>query len=278
MTILRRFSDDIYPEWMQPELPPTGPPRISGTAMPGGVFMSTGNARSAGDLSLILTGMSIALLGSGALVLTWVTSWLVEQFSALPLTEMLMMLSTGPDGDSGPMLEIGLNLLTFLCFLVLMRVTPLSGYHAAEHKVIAAIEHFGEPTMERARAMPRAHVRCGSNLLAGLLPLLLIGEPLWRINPVAGAAVIIVGWSMRFYTGYVIQALFATKEPTDHQLRAGLEAGRAVLERWRQALGKPVPPLVNLWRRGMAQMFVGMFIGVWLIGHVYEYLHLWLDF
>ncbi len=278
MTILRRVPDDIYPDWMQPAAQPTGPPRISGTAMPAGVFMSTGNARSAGDLWLILTGMSIALLGSGALVLTWIISWVIEQFSALPLTGMLMMFTPGPEGEAGPLVEIGLNLLTLLCFLVLMRVTPLSGYHAAEHKVIAAIEHFGEPTMERARAMPRAHVRCGSNLLAGLLPLLLIGEPLWRLSPIAGAVTIIVGWQMRFHTGYLIQAIFATKEPTDRQLRAGLEAGRTVLRRWREALGRPVPPLVSLWRRGMAQMFIGMFIGIWLLGHVYEHLHLWLDF
>ncbi len=278
MTISHRFPDDICPDWMRPALPPSGPPRISGTAMPGGVFMSTGNARSAGDLWLILTGLSIAALGSGALVLTWIISWTIEQFSALPLTGMLMMLTPGPDGETGPLLEIGLNLLTFLCFLLLMRLTPLSGYHAAEHKVISAIEHFGEATMERARTMPRAHPRCGSNLLAGLLPLLLIGEPLWRLSPIAGAATIILGWSMRFHTGYLIQTLFATKEPTDRQLRAGLEAGRRVLERWQASLGRPVPPLISLWRRGMAQMFIGMFIGVWLLGHIYEYLHLWLDF
>lgn len=240
--------------------------------------MSTGNARSAGDLSLVLTGMSIAALGACALALTWVVSWLLQQFLALPLTGMLMMMSRGPDGDAGPLVEIGLNLLTFLCFLVLMRVTPLSGYHAAEHKVIAAIEHFGEPTMERARAMPRAHVRCGSNLLAGFLPLVLIAEPLWRVNEIAGVVVVILGWSMRFYTGYAIQALFATKEPTDHQLRAGLQAGRTVLQRWREALGQPVPPLVSIWQRGMIQMFAGMFIGVTLVGQVYGYLHLWLDF
>ncbi len=276
--IFRRASDNIYPDWMQPGIPHAGPPRISGTAMPGGVFMSTGTARTAGDLALVLTGLSIAALGSASMVLTYIVSWFIEQISALPLTEMLMMTGVVLDPHTGPFIEIGLNLLMLLSFLVLMRISPLSGYHAAEHKVIGAIERFGEPTLERARMMPRAHIRCGSNLLAGVLPLLLIAEPLWRVSPVVGAIVTILGWSLRYHTGYLIQTIFATKEPTEHQLRAGLEAGLTVLKRWREHLGRPVPPLVSIWRRGMAQIFAGMMVGVWLAGLLYRHLHLWLDF
>ncbi len=268
----------MYPEWMQPGTPVVEPPRISGTAMPAGVFMSTGTARTAGDLALAATGMSIAALGAGAMVLTYIVSWLIEQVYAVPLTGVLLMVTPTLEADSGPWVEIGLNVLTLLSFLVLMRVTPLSGYHAAEHKVIGAIEHFGEPTMENARMMPRAHHRCGSNLLAGVLPLLLIAGPLWGVNEVAAAFVTILGWSLRFHTGYLIQAIFATKEPTEHQLRAGLQAGQKILRLWREHLDRPVPPLVSIWRRGMLQMFAGMFLAVSLIEQVYRHLHVWLDF
>lgn len=279
MSIHRQHRRVIYPDWMQPVTAPTGTPRISGTAMPGGVFMSTGTTRSAGDLWLILTGLSIAVLGSGAMVLTYVVSWAIEQLYSVPLTPVMMMMQTPAVEDAGQAyLEMGVNVLMLLSFLVLMRLSPLSGYHAAEHKVIAAIEHFGEATMEKARMMPRAHRRCGSNLLAGVLPLLLLGGPLFRINVVLATVIIVLGWSTRFYTGYAIQAVFATKEPTDRQLRAGIEAGRTILQRWQKTEGKPVPPLVNFWRRGLVQMFGGMIIGTTLISQLYQHLHVWLDF
>lgn len=278
MSILRRPPDAIYPEWMQPDPGPAVAPRISGTAMPHGVFMSTGNARTAGDLALIGTGLSIAILGSLGLALTYVVSWVIEQFAAWPLTGMLLMVGPEISPTEAPWLELALNVLMLLSFLVLMRVTPLSGYHAAEHKVIGAIEHFGEPTMENARIMPRAHIRCGSNLLAGLLPLLLFGPPLYLISPIAAVVIAILGWSFRFHLGYLIQQVFATKEPTERQLRAGLEAGRKILRLWRESGGRPVPPLVGFWRRGLAQMFLGMFLGMTLLQYVYQHLHVWLDF
>lgn len=278
MSILRRPPDAIYPEWMQPDPAPTAAPRISGTAMPGGVFMSIGSARTAGDFALIGTGLSIALLGSLGLVLTYIVSWVIEQLSALPLTGMLLMAAPEIDPAQAPWLEMGLNVLTFLSFLVLMRITPLSGYHAAEHKVIGAIEHFGELTVENARAMPRAHIRCGSNLLAGVLPLLLIAPPLFAISNIAAVAVVILGWSFRFYTGFLIQQVFATREPSEREMRAGLEAGRKILRLWRESGDRAVPPLVSFWRRGMIQMFIGMFLGITLLQHVYQHLHVWLDF
>lgn len=253
-------------------------PRISGTAMPGGVFMSVGVARTAGDLALIATGLSIALLGALGLVLTYVVSWLLEQLTALPLTGILLMAAPPVDPEQAPWIELGLNLLTVFSFLLLMRISPLSGYHAAEHKVISAIEHFGQPTMENARLMPRAHIRCGSNLLAGILPVLLIAQPLYVISPIAAVAVVILGWSFRFHTGYFIQQVFATKEPTDRQLRAGLEAGRKILRLWHENAGRPVPPLISFWRRGLLQMFAGMILGMMLLQQLYQHLHVWLDF
>ncbi len=246
--------------------------------MPAGVFMSTGTARTAGDLALLGTGMSIAALGCCAMVMTYIGAWLLQQVYAIPFASVLLMARTTLDPEVGPWVDVELNLMMLLSFLVLMRISPLSGYHAAEHKVIAAIEHFGEPSMERARMMPRAHRRCGSNLLAGLLPLLILGEPLWRINPILGTAVIVLGWSLRFHTGYLIQAIFATKEPTDRQLRAGLEAGTRILRLWREHAGERIPPLVAFWRRGLAQMVAGMMLGMWTAGQLYQYLHIWLDF
>jgi uncharacterized protein YqhQ len=267
---------------MQPSLPMTGPPRISGSAMPGGVFMSTGNARApeglVGELWLVGTGTSIAFLGSLGMVLAFVISWLLEQVYGIPFAQVLLMFRTTVDPVAAPWVDVALNLLILLSFLILMRITPLSGYHAAEHKVIGAVEHFGEPTEEYARMMPRAHRRCGTNLLAGLLPLLVLSEPLYRINPVLALVVVVLGWQFRFIVGYFIQAIFATKEPNDRQLQAALRSARLVLQRWQESGGKRVPPLVAFWRRGMLQMFGGMMIGLWLVHQLYAQLHVWLDF
>lgn len=246
--------------------------------MPGGVFMSTGNARTSGDLPLLLTGLGISALGASAMVLTFIVAWALEQVHGLPFSRVLMMFQTTVEPGMGPWMDIALNMIMLLSFLLLMRLSPLSGYHAAEHKVIGAIEHFGEPTLERAQMMPRAHRRCGSNLLAGVLPLLLFGEPLWRINPLLAMAVVFFGWMFRFHLGYLIQAIFATKEPTPRQLEAGLAAGKKLLERWRKVEGVRLPPFVVFWRRGMLQMFVGLIIGFSLISRIYQHLHLWLDF
>ncbi len=250
--------------------------------MPGGVFMSSGNARSpdglTGELWLMGTGLSIALLGASGMALTYIVSWFLQQIYGVPLAHVLLMFQTTVDPGAGPWVSVGANLLLLLSFLVLMRVTPLSGYHGAEHKVIGAIEHFGEPTMERARMMPRAHRRCGSNLLAGLLPLLLLGQPLFEISPLLAVIVIVLGWQFRFVVGYFIQAIFATREPTDRQLQAALRSGKNVLRRWRENAGDRLPPVIRFWRRGMIQMFGGMVIGLWLVSQIFSNLHVWLDF
>lgn len=277
-SMLQRYGESIYPDWLLASAPPPPVPRISGSAMPGGVHLSTGVFRTSTDWQLLLTGLSIAALGSLAMVLTYVVTWAISEVTGLPLVPYLLQIVRMSNERDDAFFQIGVNLLTLLSFLVLMRLSPLSGYHAAEHKVIGAIEHFGELSEERARIMPRAHRRCGSNLLAGVLPALLVGVPLLSVSPVAGALVIILGWGLRMPIGYFIQQVFATKEPSDRQLRAGLAAGYKILQLWRQNPYRRVPPLVNLWQRGLVQTFVGLVLGLQIAGYIYQHLHLWLDF
>jgi len=276
--MFQRYADSIYPEWMLPSAPPPPVPRISGSAMPGGVHLSTGAVRTSTDWQLLLTGLSISILGSLAMVLTYVATWGISQVTDLPLVPYLLQIVTMSNARDDVVFQIGVNVLTLLSFLVLMRLSPLSGYHAAEHKVIGAIEHYGELSEDRARAMPRAHRRCGSNLLAGVLPMLLVGVPLLMVNQMLGVAVIIVGWGLRFHTGYFIQQVFATKEPTERQMQAGLAAGRKILALWGENPYRRVPPLVSVWRRGFVQTFVGLLVGLQAVGFIYQHLYLWLDF
>ncbi len=272
------FADSIYPDWMMPAAPPPPAPRIGGTAMPGGVHLSTGTLRTSADWQLVVTGLSMAGLGALAMVLTYVATWAIGQITGWPLVLYLLQIVRVGNVQEGVIFEIGVNLLALLSFLTLMKVSPLSGYHAAEHKVIGAIERFGVASEEGARLMPRAHQRCGSNLLAGILPMMLIGVPLLSISTMLGVGVLIVGWGTRYITGYYIQMIFATKEPSDRQLKAGLAAGEKILRLWRENPYRRVSPLRNLWNRGFVQMFFGMIVGMQIAEVIYGHLHLWLDF
>jgi len=72
--------------------------------------------------------------------------------------------------------------------------------------------------------------------------------------------------------------IFATKEPNDKQLKAGLAAGEKILRLWRENPYRRVSPIRNLWNRGFAQMLFGMIVGMHIAEAIYSHLHLWLDF
>ena len=245
--------------------------------MVGGVHLSTGTVGTGSNLHLFATGFVLIVLGATASVLTYITIWTIGEFAALPLVGMLFQMATPGEIPHYALWEILVNLLTLLSFLVVVRLSPLSGYHAAEHKVVHAIEKYGYPTWEVAKQMPRAHHRCGTTLLAGILPALLIAAPLASVSLVLAVLVILVGWTVRYPVGAAIQQVFTTKEPTDRQLRAGLEAGRLVLERWRRNPYVRISPLQSLWRRGLIQMFAGVIAAMYFFGWIYQHLHIWLD-
>ena len=245
--------------------------------MVGGVHLSTGTVGTGSGFRLFATGLTLIALGVAATVITYVITWTIGQFVGVPVEGLLLQIATPHDIRDYALWEIVLNLVTFSTFLVVMRLSPLAGYHAAEHKVVHAIEQYGYPTWEVVRGMSRAHRRCGTTLLAGILPAFLIAGPLASVSWPLAVVVILMGWTFRYSVGYVIQQLFTTKEPTPHQLRAGLEAGRLLLERWRRNPTQRIPPLQSLWRRGFVQMFAGVAAGMYIFGWIYQYLHIVLD-
>ncbi len=245
--------------------------------MMGGVHLSTRAFGTGSGGRLFLTGLTLMSIGALGMVLTYVILWLVGPVVGAPLVELRLQV-VGPWEVSGFVgWEIFMNLLTFFSFLIVIRLTPLVGYHAAEHKVVHAIERYGHPTLELARAMPRAHRRCGTTLLAGILPAFLIAAPLGFVAPGLALMVVFMGWLGRYHVGYVIQQYLTTKEPSDAQLRAGLHAGHKLLDRWRREPFVQVSPLASFWRRGMIQMLLGVVVGMQLFNWVYAHLPFWLD-
>jgi len=257
-------------------------PRISGTAMPHGVFLSTGTASTAGLLSLFATGFSIVGIGVLAAAPTYVLLWLADQYLHLSLPAVLLQIGGPADPTLSAIAHILVNLLTFLIFLLVLRATPLAGYHSAEHMTVHAIEHYGvlgwEPFVED---MPRAHRRCGSNLLSGILPILLVGAPLvGEGSPMAlalAAIIAILGWRVRHYVGFFIQNTFTTKPPTEHQLACGIDAGQRLMAQWLAGPPPVLSPARRWLRRGLPQMVAGVTCAIYLMSAVTEQLYRWLD-
>jgi hypothetical protein len=273
--------------WMAQGLEPATPeanyfstkrPRISGTALVGGLHLATGNYGTAPWWRLLISGGVIVLSLSVALVMSFLELWALDQLQGTQFAVSLLGLAVATDTAWGPYAAIGLQLLPMINFLIVLRLSPLSGYHAAEHKVVAAIEAHGAINYEQVVEMPRAHPRCGTVLLFGVLPGLLVAYPLFSVQPLAAVAVAFVGWSLRYQVGYFIQQYFTTKPPTPAQLRAGIEAGRKLMALWQAEPDKQVSVARSIWTRGMPQMIAGVLAAQWLLGRLYNHLHLWLDF
>jgi hypothetical protein len=262
-------------------VPPQSPPRISGTAMPTGVFLSSGVYGSGAAWELVLAGAGIMVLGGLSLIPTYLLLWLADQHLHLSLPAVLLQLGGPTDPNLGALARVATNLLGFLVFLLVLRFSPLAGYHAAEHMTVHAVEHFGvwgwEPYVAQ---MPRAHRRCGSNLLAGVLPALLVGVPLFHAgSPLfmgLSVVVAIAGWRLRHSIGLFVQNCFTTKPPTPAQLERGIQAARRVLAQWERNPAPRASVARVLWGRGLPQMLAGVALAMYVMGFLASHVPLWL--
>lgn len=265
---------DVLPD---PFYSPT-PPRISGTAMPHGVFLSTGTASTGSALSLFVTGFCIVSVGILSLIPTYMIAWLLDQRLHLSLPSLLLQVGGPVDPLSFVVGRICVNLLAFLAFLAVLRLSPLAGHHAAEHMTVHAIERYGVYAWpDYVADMPRAHPRCGSNLLAGILPVMLVAAPLFAVAPGPAIIVAVLGFAARRPVGFFLQNTFTTKPPSPRQLARGIDAGRRLLEQW---LRNPAPRLTRaqqLLKRGVPQLIAGVICALYTIGVAMDHVHVLLD-
>jgi CBS domain-containing protein len=208
------------------------PPVVGGMATPFGVYLTTGALRAgAGHLGLFLTGACIGLfmvvsqivVTAGCLLVdrAWGTSY-HQLYAGKPVEELL------------PPLWVIFTVFTtssMFLFLLMMRLTPLAGYHAAEHQVVHAIERAEPLIPEIVRQMPRPHPRCGTNLVVAmsLLSLALLNLP--RLLATGVVLATILSWRT---IGAWIQQHFTTKPANDKQLLSGIRAGEELLRKHRE--------------------------------------------
>lgn len=201
---------DLFP---RAELPPVLP-TIGGMATPFGVYLTAGGARGgAGHLALVSTGMALfALLLVASVAGSWLADRAVASFGLGQYHAWL------------------LNIFSMGIFLLGMRTIPLSGTHAAEHKIVHALEN-GEPLeLEVVRRMPRVHPRCGTNIAVAVSLFIALASWKWidieQIRLVVALIVTVFVWRP---IGHFAQYYITTKRPTDKQLMNGIEAGRELI-------------------------------------------------
>jgi len=141
---------------------------------------------------------------------------------ALTCSELVAILRTGtftPFLSTDSLIAMG-----FMAGLV--RLTPLSGIHAAEHQVILALSQGLPLTLETVRQQSRVDPRCGSSTVILLLMaapgLTLVWNGMITLNNVL-LGLGILGLILALWLGpkmsYGVQALLLTKEPTNQQLK-----------------------------------------------------------
>lgn len=130
-------------------------------------------------------------------------------------------------------LEMLLGLLVIAGLII--KISPIAAYHAAEHQAFSAYEKNLILTLENVRHQPRTHSSCGTNLVISYLicfSILLmlfdemiwiylvawaIGFELWKNEPK-------VIWDLIVVIGRVTQYLFFTSKPQDKHLLVAIEA------------------------------------------------------
>jgi hypothetical protein len=232
-------------------------------ATPFGVYLTDGTRRGGvGDAALISSGTFLALIQI-------LSSWLGYRASVSVITVVQHASPTWSHslvGSVAPSMppQVMCAVFSLLLFAALFRFSWLTGYHAAEHQVVHAIEQGDDLRPEVVKEKPRVHPRCGTNLMAGFGIFMLLYH--W-IDWVAFLAAILT-W--RFF-GSFLQRYVTTRPASATELDSGISAGRQLLERYQTGIGRYASGWRRLWNMGLLQVALGfaLTMGVLLLAQGY---------
>jgi hypothetical protein len=224
-------------------------------ATPLGVYLVGGGQRGGvSDFAMMLNGAALGLCLPALIYLQNTLAMTLEKFTGLPIRALAESAPTGlltwMDG-----VYFFFQLLPFLVLMLLIRLTPVAGYHAGEHQTVWAIER-GEPlTPESVARMPRPHPRCGTNLIVGLM----LFQLFQSVNPLLAFIVTVLFWRR---LGYYAQLYLTTRPATRKQIESGIKAGKEVLEKYRENPGAMTRQSLfqRIWNFGLIQSIIGMVI------------------
>lgn len=218
------------------------PKLVGGMATPFGVYL-TGGGVSGGvaPYALIAAGAFLFALFVAGAYLALLVGWLLpREFMRAAWFEPLI------------------SALGLLFFFLLMRLAPLTGYHAAEHMVVHAIEQSEPLERETVARMPRVHPRCGTNVAVGLAIFLGLSGLAWTPEAELRTVVALLATMLFFRPlGSFIQSTFTTRPPNAAQLDAGIRAGKELLDRYQTEARSNISPLRRLWQSGLFYVMMG---------------------
>jgi len=233
------------------------PTNVAGMATPLGVYLTNGSVRAgAGNFGLFLSGVSLGLSVFASWLIVWGIAWAAQALTGLPVRDLLEK----PFVPGAPRwlysVEWIAPILAVCVIMLIIRLSPLSGYHAAEHMTVHALEVGEELTPASVRSMSRVHARCGTNLLAASAVFLIIVEAFSGETAVLLAmVVVVVGWRG---IGAHMQRVATTKTPSERQIANGVRAGKELVARFMEQPSYQAYGFVRLWNTGILQSLGGL--------------------
>jgi CBS domain-containing protein len=258
------------------------PSLIGGMATPFGVYLTDGNLQAgASNGALVASGF---LLGCFFVITLWVSEAFLNWGQTFGLPRSLsadLDITFAVQSPTLGLMNVGVRLFSLGVLLVLMRLNRLAGYHAAEHQTVHAIERSETLTPLVVGRMPRAHPRCGTNIMAGATLFFTLLQVALCLPYGDTLAPLVALFGTVFYwrkVGAFLQERFTTRTASEKELMSGIRAGEELLHKYLQS----TPSRPRLWRRiwcmGMVQNLVGvslaLWLGQWLHPFLVRFLHL----
>lgn len=254
-------------------------PQLSGMATPLGVYLSDGvSGGGAGFWGLFLTGVTLCAFGLAGQGIARALMQALSDNSAFASAGLAAASPAGSVWLAQMSAWIAVPALTVLLVLAALRLSPLSGTHAAEHQVAHCLER-GQPLVpECVRAMPRAHPRCGINVAMGiaLFYCAFLAAFAWAqasdygmfdavtLGLVGGVPVSLLLWRR---VGGWVQFWLATRPATPAQIDSAIFAARQVLSRRAARTGRVrFQAGRRIWAMGLPQMMLGYFAVLGVVG------------
>ena len=249
------------------------PPTVAGMATPLGVYLTTGSHRAgAGNLGLFLTGASMMVMITVATLLVDGLQRGLAKLTGMPLNMFQGYPSFSMSFNIYNLAFYISTILTIVIMLSLLRLSSLSGYHAAEHMTVHAIEAGEELSPQIVRQMPRVHPRCGTNLLAAAsIFLIIVTKFTGELGVLLAMVIVMLGW--RRY-GALLQSIATTKPPSERQLKNGVAAGNELLNRYMENPGYQSTGFERIYNMGFLQTAAGMSAVFGILYILQKYFHI----
>jgi CBS domain-containing protein len=249
------------------------PPVVGGMATPLGVWLTDGRLTGgAPPLGLFLSGLVLATCYFAAhLIVLFAlaamnSSWAAQFYSG----------RVGLDSGGGGTFDLLVTGAQGVLFLLALRLTPMAGIHAAEHQTVWAIERGLPLIPEVVEQMPRAHPRCGTNIMAlvGLVMIWLQHLPSFDSTAILFSLIFTFFFWRQF--GTALQEHFTTRPATRGQLESGIKAGREIMEKYQSQPHLPAPFIFRLLNSGMVYSFGGMILGMSILFFLESFAARWI--